>query len=433
MLLNLNRPNIRGIKKCRFCGYYNGNRSKSCKNQNCIQFLECGRGKNKYSSPVDPITIHSADEVQYFSVLVADGSTPRKLNSAERRNFVKIEESTIKTNFNSVLMCRTAVCYLDSCLKSQTQMANCCTHISECLKVARKPVSSAVEVPIKETNFLKFFSHLGEAERNELWDYYAVGLRNGVQRLKENWFVVKVMPSGNKENSGGGLNGNSGSSEYVHCKLGQKTAATTVECSCGGGRGSGGELKRPCQHLLLLCSAIDGCPILRDKFKLHLDSVCKELDLYALDLFELENSLALAWDTNANELIDHMISDDQLLEQSLEFELMDDLQITDLTDLSEILFEPQSPIKSNTEEMQQHQQPENQQWDEYEASEKKSQNKDVSFDTILTSIVERINCNFNACGSSGEKDTSLQEFVFYVHNVRPPATNHVSSFACQSN
>lgn len=427
MLLNLNRPNVRGIKKCRFCGYYNGNRSKSCKNQNCPQFLECNvnnrlmksTSKNvplRMDSPIDPITIHTSDDVQYFSVRVAE-----KL-SGNSRDFVKIEESTIETDRNTVIICRTAVCYVDSCMASATNFANC-PHIVECTSQVAK--GSASQVPIIRTKFLKFFSHLTEAERTELWDYYATCSTTAVQQLKGNLFVVKANWScGNKENSRG-LNVSPGLTDFVHCELGYDRNVVvgrepTFTCSC---RKSVSSL---CHHILLLYSAIDGSGSLREQFKMHLDNTCKQLELHELDLFDLETNLSIDWDMKSDAFIDHMINEEILLDESLELEFMGDFGdfLQDPVEEENLLVKPDQQKKVVAAE-----------WQARDKDEKSNLNLptataatvdkmslSVSFDTILASIIERMNCNFNGCSSSAEVDTSAEEFVFYVHNVCQRAT-----------
>lgn len=390
MLLNLNRPNIRGIKKCRFCGYYNGNRSKSCKNQNCPQFLECARSINKrqskltLESSVDPITINTGDEVQYYSVRVSAG------NCENSRNFVKIEESTIETDRNTVIICRTAVCYVDSCMKSVTNVANC-RHIAECSNQSPKP--KAKEMPVSQTKFLKFFSHLTEPERSDLWDYYySTCSSTAVQQLRDNVFAVKAIPipcGSDKENSREpNFPTTTGTNDFVHCELGQNFGGgPTFHCSCRGASPN----NNLCQHILLLYSAIDGNCNLRNHFKMHLDVACKELDLHELDLLDLD------WDLRADAYIDHMINEEFLMDQTLELEFNGDFE--DILQAAEEIL--QNPSESQKKD----------------AGQRRDEDKmslSVSFDSILTSIIERMNCSF----SSGGNDTSAQEFIFCVHNVR---------------
>lgn len=424
MLLNLNRPNIRGIKKCRSCGYYNGNRSKSCKNQNCPQFLECSRVAKKSQrnvtpeSPIDPISISTKDDVQYFSVRVADKVTT---SNPGLRSFVKIEESTIETARNTVIICRTAVCYVDSCMTSVTNFANC-KHIVECTsQCSGRQTQSATKVPVVRSKFLKFFSHLSEPERTELWDYYSTCSEHAVQQLKGNLFVVKAIPCGNKENSGG-LNVNAGIKEYVHCELGYRDLGRTptFNCSCRGDRATSVALEHSnlCHHVLLLYSAIDGSFSLRDQFKVHLDMVGERLDLHELDLFE-ESDLILDWDMKTDPFIENMINAEILLDQELELAFIDDLRMSDFGDFlretdDNFLKAEQKKDKSSEDRMQ---------WQtdtvNLQPGSGDKMSLSVSFDTILTSIIERINCNFHAWNSVG-KDTSWaeeQEFVFYVHNV----------------
>lgn len=395
MLLNLNRPNIRGIKKCRFCGYYNGNRSKSCKNENCPQFLECSRRSTKRvcrveESPLDPITINSRDDVQYFSVRVADKGTPGRF-----RSLVKIEESTIKTDSNTVIICRTAVCFVDSCMTSVTN----CRHIVECTGQRNKQMATGV--PIIRTKFLKFFSHLTEAERNDLWDYYGASLSTAVQQLRGNLFVVRCpVPCGNKENSGG-LNVTSGVTDFVHCELREMGRETRFSCSCQGTTTFTGN-NYLCHHLLLLYSAIDSDSCLREKFKSHLNAACYQLDLHELDLLEMEGNLSLDWDLKADSFLEDMINEEILMDQSGELEFIGDIGDL-LQETEEILLPANDKMEKNDCDGNGNL---NCRVDKMTLS--------VSFDTILTSIIERMNCNFNLAGS----DTTTQEFVFYVHNVR---------------
>lgn len=406
MLLNLNRPNVRGIKKCRSCGLFNGNRSKSCKNQNCPQFLECNNSKwrrqtknIKYplESPVDPIKLISHDkDVQYFSVKVADKLAAGNYLS---RSFVRIEERTIETDRNTVVICRTAVCNEATCTKSVSSLANC-RHIVECLNQCKK---AATVMPIMRSKFLRFFSHLTEAERIELWDYYST-CQGAVQQLRNNLFVVKAMQCGDKENSGG-LNVKAGIREFVHCELGHKLMdrEPVFRCSCTNYQTRNTQIL--CHHILLLYSAIDGDSFAREQYKTHLDSACKKLDLHELDLFDLEMDLGLNWDLKASEIINDMITEEILQGESLELsdqemEFIDDLLVEDFDEFFKETDESVDASQSNH-----------------------GMNLSVSFDTILTSIIERMNCNFAVCSGESprpEKETNvrqLDEFVFYVHNV----------------
>lgn len=401
MLLNLNRPNVRGIKKCHSCGLFNGNRSKSCKNQNCPQFLECNSKwkrptKNvKYplESPADPIRLISQDkDLQYFSVKVADKLTTGNCLS---RSVVRIEERTIETDRNTVIICRTAVCYEATCMKSATSLANC-RHIVECLSHCKK---AATELPIMRSKFLRFFSHLTEGERIELWDYYST-CRGAVQQLRNNVFVVKAMHCGDKENSGA-LNVKPGINDFVHCELGHKTTGRepVFRCSC-----TKYQPTTLCHHILLLYSAIDGDPIAREQFKMHLEFACKKLDLHELDLFDLGMDLGLNWDLKASEIINDMITEEILQGESLELsdqemEFIDDLLVEDF---EEFFKDPNESVVAT--------------------HSNHGMNLSVSFDTILTSIIERMNCNFTLCSREGprpEKETNVRQddFVFYVHNV----------------
>lgn len=159
---------------------------------------------------------------------------------------------------------------------------------------------------------------------------------------------------------------------------------------------------------------------------------CKRLDLHELDLIDLESNLSLDWDMKADQFIDHMISNEILLDQSLELEFIDDLgEFLRATD--------EDYLKSSSE--QQQKKGSNNEGMVWQTGNNDSNlcvgdrmSLSVSFDTILTSIIERMNCNFNAC-NSGENDTSAQEFVFYVHNVSGWASEqeYEIMMACQSN
>ena len=329
------------------------------------------------TSPVDPIALRTKDDVQYFSVRVQVD----KVTQRETRNFVKIEESCIETDRNTVIICRTAVCFVDQCIKSVTNFANC-QHIVQC-QGSQGRKQSAAEVSLSHERFLKYFGHLSEPERSDLWDYYGTCASHAVQQLRGSLFVVKTMPCGNKENSGG-LNAVQGAvTDYVHVDLGQVDGPWCSSCSspCAN---------NPCNHIILLYAALDGDVGLRTQFGGHLERACQQLDRQELDLFALENGLTLDWDSKAEALIEHMINEEMLLDEALELEFIDDLPISDFFPEQELEMRPPGVEEKMDQEM----------------------NLSVSFDTILTSIIERMNCNFTAGA-----EEAPQEFVFYVHNV----------------
>lgn len=400
MLPNLNKPTVRGIKKCSYCGYYNGNRSKHCKNQNCTQFIKQNVGISRGAS-VDPILLRSDDDVQHYSVKVAG----KHVDRCESRSFVQISEKSIQMGHESTSLPRIATCFADTCKYDRnTDISANCKHVEECLRSCHLKV--ATELPLSQTKFLKFFSHVAEEVRTEAWQYCSKSRSPIIQQLSDKLYVVKG-PGKRLE------------SEFYHCELSHKSTGgryPVFNCSCKRGTVLGpmkcdtnGVVHDYCTHILMLYSAIDGHKTLKALFQSHLEVACAQLDLHELDLFDTSFHLDLKTEELINEMIDEGILLGQSLELSdceLEFvddsldhlELYEHIKLSEECSVLDVMPVFQKPLKRVGGKLDQ--------------SDVDEANLSVSFDSILTSVIERIN---NSMQSSG--DDIVHDFIFHVHNV----------------
>jgi hypothetical protein len=162
------RSSLRGLKKCKECGLFNGQRSKSCKNKECPSYLP-PKSRAKKSSAVK---LQSDGDSTYYSVKVK--------SNGNSRNFVQITDKFLAENVIS----RTAVCFVESCQTSLEGVVNC-VHQHE---ITEEGIEEAVPLEI-DKNVLEGM-HISCEMKGQVLNYTKERTTTACSRVTKTIFAI---------------------------------------------------------------------------------------------------------------------------------------------------------------------------------------------------------------------------------------------------
>ncbi|XP_055371801.1 uncharacterized protein C2orf42 homolog isoform X2 [Condylostylus longicornis] len=251
------KPTMRGVKKCKFCGYYNGFRAKSCKNKGCFSFVDNISRKNGW---IDPIELISNNDTKIFSVRV-------KERDLTLRNFVEITDTTLlaEDDYTSIIS-RNAICFADTCKYDVRDLEIICKHVKStgiCNQIA-----TGIEIDRKIIDNLK----ISQNYKDVLWNMYNTNLSFAppLQRLNNYTFAVQCCKS---------ISFPAGRLHVVILPDGTSLnkLASRYQCTCKNLKGSSKfnkEYEHFCFHILFLLTGIMSSNSLQYEF----NSFCKLFD-----------------------------------------------------------------------------------------------------------------------------------------------------------
>lgn len=175
---------MRGLKKCKSCGHWNGIRALNCKNKTCKQTISLTNAKKPNDSAVEIVSFDSSNETKIYTVRA-------KERGSEFRSFVKITDKTLSSDNDSYIISRNAICYVDTCKHDSNDINISCKHV----KSSTMPVSKGIVLKI--TQDVLFQMNLTNELKIELWDIYCEyeNVIPVVQRISHSIFVVRCKVS----------------------------------------------------------------------------------------------------------------------------------------------------------------------------------------------------------------------------------------------
>ncbi|XP_030562953.1 uncharacterized protein C2orf42 homolog [Drosophila novamexicana] len=172
-LKQIQRPTLRGLRKCASCGAINGSRALLCRNTTCPQ--------NK--NVLDGVQL----VCRRAGCAIYSVRTKERDPEAQPRNFVCIEDVTLSLQPNAAVVSSKAVCYVDAC-----KAANDCRHIKACREGHDQMPKAQVYTVSRE---VLWNLNISLEQKQQLWQQYKSAEDReqlpAVQRLNATTFVVK--------------------------------------------------------------------------------------------------------------------------------------------------------------------------------------------------------------------------------------------------
>ena len=172
--MNINlikRPSARGLKKCKDCGLFNGQRAQSCKNEKCKSYKSKSKAKNPRNW-IKAVKLHSNGESTYYSVRI-------KEKGPDVRSFVKITDKFLAENVIS----RSAVCFVGSC--NSPEGAENCVHVQHISDDVEEAVRLEISKNVLDT------MNISSETKGLIWDKKLnAGETPVCQRVAKYMFVV---------------------------------------------------------------------------------------------------------------------------------------------------------------------------------------------------------------------------------------------------
>ncbi|XP_064549417.1 uncharacterized protein LOC135435993 isoform X2 [Drosophila montana] len=172
-LKQIQRPTLRGLRKCASCGAINGSRALLCRNTTCPQ--------NK--NVLDGVQL----VCRRAGCAIYSVRTKERDPEAQPRNFVCIEDVTLSLQPNAAVVSSKAVCYVDAC-----KADNDCRHIKACREGHDQMPKAQVYTVSRE---VLWNLNISLEQKQQLWQQYKSAEDReqlpAVQRLNATTFVVK--------------------------------------------------------------------------------------------------------------------------------------------------------------------------------------------------------------------------------------------------
>lgn len=175
---------MRGLKKCKSCGHWNGIRAKNCKNKTCKQTISLTNAIKLNDSAVEIVSYDLSIDTKIYTVRA-------KERGSQFRSFVKITDKTLSSDNDSYIISRNAICYVDTCKHDSNDINISCKHV----KCSSMPCARGIVLKILQE--VLFQMNLTNELKIELWNIYCEyeNVIPVVQRISHSIFVVRCKVS----------------------------------------------------------------------------------------------------------------------------------------------------------------------------------------------------------------------------------------------